>query len=476
MLVAALVALVATISLSLHAVHGAGGAIEVLDIQEHVDFPNGVGLAITAESDADIVEVRIYYRASGSRNWGYTYADFDEGSRVVATRSLPVDEAAYIAPGVELEYYYQIKDAHGSVLKTERFRVEYLDDRYDWKWINIGPLELIYHDVSDRRAADVARKLQQDLQFVTDLLQLEPRNTFKGVVYNSYSDANAVFPKQSQTTTDHGTFAGYAFPDQGVFVGQGLDRRIIVHESAHMLMREAVGEKALDIPSWLDEGFASYVEPNARVRDSRELRDSALPLRGMNNVSGTPRTIGLFYQKSLSVFAFLIEEYGRDNFRRLVDVLADGETVDGALLEVYGFDVDGLDDRWAGRPVRAASTPSPVVSPAQRPDPEPAATVPRGPQGKMAEESEGSPVSDIPPGPEAAATPAAQSSQPAPQQQAQWDEPSPFVFFDVWVLAGVAILVVLILGTRTVYSRLRRRREAGDGPDDQWMDPDWEYR
>ena len=76
MFVTVLIVLAATIPLALHEAHGAGGAIEVLDTQEQVDFPNGVGLAITAESDADIVEVRVYYRASGSRNWGYAYADF----------------------------------------------------------------------------------------------------------------------------------------------------------------------------------------------------------------------------------------------------------------------------------------------------------------------------------------------------------------------------------------------------------------
>ena len=469
--VVALVVLAATTVLAMHEVHGAGGAIEVLDTQEQVDFPNGVGLAITAESDTDIVEVRVYFRASGSRNWGYAYADFNAGSKIVATRSLPVDETAYIAPGVELEYYYQIKDAHGSVLKTERFKVEYLDDRYDWKRINIGPLELIYHDVSDRQAGGVARQLQQDLQVVTDLLQLEPKETFKGVVYNSYSDANAVFPKQSQTTTDQGTFAGYAFPEQGVFVGQGLDRRIIVHESAHMLMREAVGEDALDVPSWLDEGFASYVEPNARVRDSRELREGTLPLRGMNNVSGTPRTIRLFYQKSLSVFAFLIEEYGRDNFRRLLDVLADGETVEDALLEVYGFDVDGLDDRWAGLPVAPAANESeaPQASTQPAPDDRPPRESPPLREPMTATE-EGSSAQDS----SRLATPLPR--QPAQSRETGGDGPSPFLYFDVWVLAGVAILVAMIVGTRSVYARIRKKRVAGEETDDGLIDSDWEYR
>ena len=269
-------------------------------------------LPLTAESDADIVEVRVYFRAAGSRSWGYAYADFKPGSLITATRSIPVGEATYLAPGVDVEYYYQIRDAHGAVLKTERSTVEYLDSRFDWKRVNIGPLELVYHDIRDDRVAGAARELSRDLQRVVDLLLFEPRKTFKGVIYNSYADANAVFPVQSQTTTDHGTFAGYAFPGQGVFVGQGLDRRIIVHESTHLLFREALGEKALDVPAWLDEGFATYSEPNQRIRGRGELYGRTPPLRSMNRVSGTPRTIPFFYYKSVSVVAYLIEEYGEN--------------------------------------------------------------------------------------------------------------------------------------------------------------------
>ena len=175
-------------------VHAAGGAIQVLEMRQQVNFPDGVGLTLTAESDADIVEVRVYFRAAGSRRWGYAYADFKPGSLITATRSIPVSEATYLAPGVDVEYYFQIRDAHGAVLKTERSTVEYLDNRFDWKRVNIGPLELVYHDIRDDRVAGAARELSRDLQRVVDLLQFEPRKTFKGVIYNSYADANAVFP------------------------------------------------------------------------------------------------------------------------------------------------------------------------------------------------------------------------------------------------------------------------------------------
>ncbi len=458
LLAAALMALAVT--LSTFDAYAAGGAIRVLEAREHVDFPNGVGLSVTAESDADIVEVRVFFRASNSRTWGYAYADFSPGSRVVATQSIPDGETAYLAPGVDVEYYFLIKDAHGSVLKTDRTIIEYLDDRYDWERVTIGPLELIYHDIGDGRVADTARQLERDLQRVGDLLQHQPRKSFKGVVYKSYRDANAAFPKQSQTTTDHGTFAGYAFPEQGVFVGQGLDRRIIVHESAHLLFREALGDGAVDVPAWLDEGFATYVEPNVRIRGSGDLYHRTQPLRGMNSVSGTPSTIPLFYYKSVSVVAYLIEEYGEQNFRLLLDRLSDSESIEEALLAVYGFDVDGLEARWAGLPVAPASSGAVAGSSSATSVNERSQLEGSGDSGEAGRNSQPTPY--VP--------------QSAPDRRTGNDGPSPFLFFDVWILAGVAILVAVVLGFRLAYSRVRGRRDPDDQDRADWFDANWDDR
>ena len=467
--------------------YGAGGPIRVLEMGEEVNFPDGVGLTLTAEAETEIVEVRVFFRAAGSRSWGYSYAHLLQGGqtqsepgadpRVFAMASIPGNQSGYLAPGVEVEYYYQIRDAAGNVFKTERASVEYLDRRFEWRRVNIGPLELVYHDIRDGRVADAARDISRDLERVAELLygHLDGAGTaggFKGVIYNSYADANAAFPVQSQTTTDRGTFAGYAFPEQGVFVGQGLDRRIIVHESAHLMLRDALGDKALNVPAWLNEGFATYTEPNARIRGSGSLYGRTPPLRAMNSVSGTPETIPLFYAKSVSVVAYLIEGYGQDNFRRLLGQLKAGRTAEDALVGVYGFGVDGLDDRWAGRPVEPAATPpgSAAVS----------ATVsaPRGGResgADVADVATPEPARGVAPSesldggpPLIVATAAPAPSQPAlPPQRQERDAPSPFVFFDAWVLAGVALLAFGAVGFRWVYSRLRRR-----GRGDDWADWD----
>ena len=466
------------------AVSAAGGETRVVGTSQHVNYPSGVEVGITIESDIEIKEVRVYYRAAGSRQWGYAYADFEPGSRIVATQSVPVQESTYIAPGADVEYYFEVRNIEGKVVKTHPAVVEYLDDRFDWRRVQIGPLELVYHNIRESRIEDYARVLREDLSRVQELLQLERVRDFKGVIYNSYDDANAVFPVTSQTTTDHGTFAGYAFPAQRVFVGQGLNRRIIVHESTHLMFRDALGPRNVEVPAWLNEGFATYMEPDVRVRSSSDLYPRTPHLRAMTSLSGTPETIPLFYQKSVSVVAHLIEEYGEDKFRQFLSEIGSGTPSEIALVSVYGFDAHGLDSSWAGLPIPppAVAVPPPRT-PAQ-------AELSRAESERGQEALTGAPSSgESGPGGSSSASPpgesrvegAPQSQPPAapqqgngqsPQRQAPQgrNEPSPFIFFDAWILAGVALLALAVVFAKFVYNRLRQSRDpAGDGWE-SWYD------
>ena len=76
---------------------------------------------------------------------------------MTATQSIPVREATYIAPGADVEYYFEIRDADGNILRTETAVVEYLDQRFDWKRVGIGPLQLLYHDIGDSRIEKAAK-------------------------------------------------------------------------------------------------------------------------------------------------------------------------------------------------------------------------------------------------------------------------------------------------------------------------------
>ena len=63
-------------------VYAAGGSIEVVETNEEVDFPGTLGLSLTAQGDADIADVRLFYRTVGSRYWAYAYPDFVPANKI----------------------------------------------------------------------------------------------------------------------------------------------------------------------------------------------------------------------------------------------------------------------------------------------------------------------------------------------------------------------------------------------------------
>jgi hypothetical protein len=54
----------------------------------------------------------------------------------------------------------------------------------------------------------------------------------------------------------------------------------------------------------------------------------------------------LSYAESYSLVEFLTSSYGQDKMFSLLSTFREGATYDGALEKVYGFDMDGLDERW----------------------------------------------------------------------------------------------------------------------------------
>ena len=401
-----------------------GEEIQIVTTSEDVAFPGNVNLSVTAEGDIDIVNVRIFYRTIGNRVWAYAYPDFVTANRITASLNLAGEISTYLPPGTEVEYYYEITDSQGNVVRTKPTVLEYEDTRFDWAETKVGPLTLRYYDQSNSRVSAVVKLLGSDFSRLLGLLQLDQPDDIKGVIYSRRSHTLDAFPQQSRTTTEQQTFQGFAFPERNLFLGLGMDRGLIVHESAHLLLNQAMGTAALPVPSWLDEGFASYMNPSVKILSGGSLSSRTNSLRAMNTMTGTPHTIGTFYQKSLSVVAFMIDEFGEDRFQRFIGQLSNGNTVDASLVDVYGFDVDGLDARWAGQ----------------------------------------STVSDSP-------------APSAPERTIQNDGPSAIVFFNSWLLGGLIILVLGILFIQFIASKFRpssqteERLQSREDPD-LWSDED----
>ena len=390
----------------------AGEDIQIISESQDINFPDEVGFDLTIESTAEITEVRLFFRPLGNRSWTYAYLSFEPGKRVTANLKVNTAGGNYLPPGARLEYYYLIRDAAGNVLETRPSVFEFIDDRFQWKQTQIGPLILTYHDLPASQVPDIEDQVSDALERLMDLLQTTPEVPVQGVIYNTRSEAMEAFPFQSETISESGVFQGFAFSNYGIFVGIGLEPRLIVHETAHLLLHQTLGPRAPDLPAWLNEGFASYVEPGSVLYGSRGLREGGLPLSAMSTVSGTPSHIGTFYLKSESVVGFLVQYRGVPAFQRLLERLRMGQTVDEALMLVYGFDTGGLEAVWAAE-----------------------AKGPLAPRHSLA------------------------------------PRPSPFLYLDSWVYVGIVLIVFFSLSTRWVYRRMRGSAALGG---DQSLEQDFE--
>ena len=418
-------------------IHAAGEGIRVISDNQEIDFPSDVNFELTVESSSEITEIRLLLRGSGSRVWTYAYSAFEPGARVTANHRLVTSGAAYVPPGAEMEYQYIIRDAAGNSLKTERVTFEYTDTRFEWDKTQIGQLVLIHHDIRQSSVDKIAGRISPDMQRVRDLLEIQDGKKIKGMIYNRRSETDDAFPFQSQTISDAGVFQGFAFSGHRIFVGVGLDSRLIVHETTHLLLNESLGDRALGLPSWFNEGFASIMEPNSNPFPGSRFRDPGAPLRSMTTVSGTPGKIGAFYQKSESVMAFLFQYRGEAAFQGLLEKLRQGKTIDEALTAVYGFDIDGLESLWAADGSDLSET------------------------GSASQQRRSEPISG---------SQSDESSEPAGLSPSR---PSPFLFFDAWVFGGLALLVLALSGARLAMGRLLPKSTANDEYGDVQNEERW---
>ena len=107
-----------------------------------------------------------------------------------------------------------------------------------------------------------------------------------------------------------------------------------------------------DVPTWLNEGLAVYSEGELDTPSQRQLEDAIRDdtLLTVRSLSGSFSEVSdkayLSYSQSYSITRFLIETYGQEKMTALLLALRDGMTIDEALIQIYGFNIEGLEDAW----------------------------------------------------------------------------------------------------------------------------------
>ncbi|HUW46214.1 MAG TPA: peptidase MA family metallohydrolase [Dehalococcoidia bacterium] len=350
----------------------AGDDIAVIASDVDINFPSQAVFTVEAESYVDIVDVRLYYQVDKmnyaeivSEGW----ADFTPTSKIEANWVWDMRNAS-LPPGAEVTYWWMIEDAAGNRFETSPEIMHFDDKRYTWQSLTgtiplDGEMTIFWYEGGDSFARELMDACEEGLARLTQDIGTYPERPIKIYIYASTSDLQGamIFPQEWSGGVAFTAFSTIAIGIPPSDLDWG--KKALVHELTHLVVHQATFSPYGQLPLWLDEGLATYNEGELDLvlRSSLEraiLEDELISVRSLcSPFSAETEKAYLSYAQSYSLVEYLLDNYGQDKILDLLALLKQGNTYDEALIEVYGFDIDGLDTRW-----RATLT-NPIV-PAQR--------------------------------------------------------------------------------------------------------------
>jgi acyl-CoA-binding protein len=336
----------------------AEAGITVTASNVHVDFPSQAMFTVEAESNVNIVDVRLYYQVDKmnyaevvSEGW----ADFIPGNKIDANWVWDMSNAS-LPPGAEVTYWWMIEDADGNRVETSPEIMHFDDSRYTWQSLTSTvpqcEMTLFWYTGGDSFARELMAACQEGLAKLTQDIGAYPERPIKIYIYASTTDLKGAMISSQEWT------GGVAFTEfSTIAIGippSELDwgKKALVHELTHLVVRQATFSPYGQLPLWLDEGLAMYnegeLDPDFRsCLEEAILKDELISVRSLcSPFSAYSEKACLSYAQSYSLVKYLLDIYGQDKMLDLLALLKQGSTYDEALTEVYGFDIDGLDARW----------------------------------------------------------------------------------------------------------------------------------
>ncbi|MCJ7769414.1 MAG: peptidase MA family metallohydrolase, partial [Dehalococcoidales bacterium] len=129
-------------------------------------------------------------------------------------------------------------------------------------------------------------------------------------------------------------------------------KRTIVHEMTHLVTQQMTYNPYNSLPVWLNEGLSMYAEGEMEplfenYLEQAVIKDELISVRSLASpFSAAVQLSYLSYAQSMSIVDFLIDNYGQERMLELLNTFKRGSSYDEALMMIYGFNMDGLNDLW----------------------------------------------------------------------------------------------------------------------------------
>ena len=340
----------------------AEGPIRALENAHAVTFGREMRFSLQVASNSPITSVVLAYRTSDTGGTSVEKMD------IVPNLSLRVEyvhemSRRYVHPFVHVTYWWTIADATQARLVTEPRQFTYADDRYAWQTLT-GDRAIVHWYRGDikvaQQALDVAAeglaRVGQDVEPDRDVVADQGIRA-DVYLYASRDDLLAALPPGSPPDVEAITLKGMnvvlvSLPPEADYIPDL--RRVLSHETAHVLIHEVTRDAHDRVPLWLAEGLATSVQysvapdPLAQtVLEEAARQDALIPLLDLCVAFPRDSTRArLAYAQSANVIGYIRDRHGRQALGDLIAAYVDGATCEGGVYRVLGITLDGLDAQW----------------------------------------------------------------------------------------------------------------------------------
>ena len=333
----------------------ADDGLKVVESSVAAAFPYQLAFNLEAESDVDITDIRLHYQVERDHFAVVTseiIVEFIPSTSVTAGWTWDMIKSGGLPTGTAIEYWWTLIDAVNNRIETERYSIQFNDERYQWHSLKEGDITIYWYQGNDNFARQLMTVAQEALVRLAVDTGAYLQRPVKLYIYASTQDLQGamIFPQEWT--------GGVAYTTHGVVaigintINMDWGKRTIVHELTHLITHQMTYNPYNSLPVWLNEGLSMYAEGEMEplfenYLEQAVMNDELISVRSLASpFSAAAHLSYLSYAQSMSIVEFLIDNYGQERMLELLDTFKQGSSYDGALMMVYGFNMDGLNDLW----------------------------------------------------------------------------------------------------------------------------------
>ncbi len=319
------------------------------------DFPLTLRFKISAESSADITDIRLRYSTnieSFAPVTSEAFIEFEPDTDVDEEWSWDMRKTGGLPPGTSIKYNWILRDAEGNSVETEPASIRFKDNRYDWQTVTEGYLTIHWYEGNQLFASELMASAQEALGRLQQNTGALLKKEAEIYVYADSRDLQGamVFPQEWT--------GGVAFTNYNI-IAIGIEpynidwgKGAITHELTHLVVGQMVFNPYNGLPTWLEEGLAMYNEGSLNIGFTSRLKNALennrlITVRSLSSPFSTDtETAFLSYAQSYSLVEYLIRSYGQEKMLEMLMTFSRGSSYDGALESAYGFNTQGLNSLW----------------------------------------------------------------------------------------------------------------------------------